>query len=61
MGFVNVQVSQAPPENQFPTQGGGSPVLCDGQQHQVGVTANGGGFDRDDDGSRIPLSVNGPN
>jgi len=45
-GFVDVQVSQSPPENQFPTQGGGGTnVLCDGQQHQVGVTVNGGGFD----------------
>jgi hypothetical protein len=46
MGFVNVQVSQSPPENQFPTQGfGGSPVSCNGQQQQVGVTVNGMGFD----------------
>lgn len=45
-GFVNVQVSQSPPENQFPTMGGGGTnVLCDGQQHQVGVNVGGGGFD----------------
>lgn len=37
-GGVNVQVSQGPPENTFPTQGfGGNQVFCDGQQHQVGV------------------------
>jgi hypothetical protein len=37
-GFVNVQVTQSPPENTFPTQGfGGNQVFCDGQQHQVAV------------------------
>ncbi|MGH3102991.1 MAG: hypothetical protein ACRDN6_02695 [Gaiellaceae bacterium] len=45
-GFVNVQVSQSPPENQFPTMGGGgTSVLCDGRQHQVAVNVGGGGFD----------------
>src|SRR5688572_1580613 len=44
--FVNVMVTQSPPENTFPTSGfGGQPVFCDGHQHQVGVTANGFGFD----------------
>jgi uncharacterized protein (DUF2141 family) len=47
-GFVQMQVFQAPPENQFPTQGfGGTGVFCDGQQHQVAVTvfAQGAPFD----------------
>jgi hypothetical protein len=44
--FVNVMVTQSPPENTFPTMGGGgSPVFCDGRQHQVGVTVNGPNFD----------------
>lgn len=46
MAFVNVQLSQSPPENQFPTMGGGgTQVLCDGHQHQVGVNVQGFGFD----------------
>jgi hypothetical protein len=46
MGFVNVQLSQSPPENQFPAMGGGGTnVLCDGRQHQVGVNVQGGPFD----------------
>jgi hypothetical protein len=45
-GFVNVMATQSPPENNFPTTGnGGSPVFCDGRQHQIGVTVNGFGFD----------------
>lgn len=44
--FVNVMVTQSPPASAFPTSGfGGNPVFCDGRQHQVGVTANGMGFD----------------
>jgi hypothetical protein len=44
--FANVMLTQSPPENAFPTTGmGSSPVLCDGRQHQVGVTVIGFGFD----------------
>jgi hypothetical protein len=45
-GGVNVQVSQSPPENQFPQQGFGmTGVLCDGQQHQAAIHVCCGNFD----------------
>jgi hypothetical protein len=46
-GAVAVQVTQSPPETPYPVAFGSGPnvVVCDGRQHEVGVTILGEGFD----------------
>jgi hypothetical protein len=46
-GLVSVDVAQSPPETPYQVSEGisGTPVVCDGRTHSVGVTIVGAGYD----------------
>jgi hypothetical protein len=61
-GEVNVMVTQSPPQTPFPVGAGSgpSPVVCDGQTHEVAVTVFGTGFGAGQAWATADLSVGSP-
>jgi hypothetical protein len=62
-GAVVVDVTQSPPETEFPLAFGSGPrsVVCDGTAHEVGVTIFGEGFDAGRAFATATLTVVDPN
>ena len=62
-GAVVVDVTQSPPETEFPVAFGSGPrsVVCDGSAHEVGVTIFGEGFDAGRAFATATLTVVDPN
>jgi hypothetical protein len=62
-GAVVVDVTQSPPETEFPLAAGSGPrsVVCDGTAHEVGVTIFGEGFDAGRAFATATLTVVDPN
>jgi hypothetical protein len=62
-GAVVVDVTQAPPETEFPAAFGSGPrsVVCDGAAHEVAVTIFGEGFDAGKAFATATLTVVNPN
>ena len=61
-GAVVVQVTQSPPETPYPMAFGSGPnaVVCDGAQHETGVTIFGEGFDAGRALATATLTVTAP-
>jgi hypothetical protein len=61
-GDVVVNVMQSPPQTPFPVGAGSgpSPVVCDGQTHEVAVTVTGFGFGAGQAWATADLSVGSP-
>jgi hypothetical protein len=61
-GDVVVNVMQSPPQTPFPVGAGSgpSPVVCDGQTHEVAVTVFGFGFGAGQAWATADLSVGSP-
>ena len=61
-GDVVVNVTQSPPQTPFPVGAGSgpSPVVCDGQTHEVAVTVFGFGFGAGQAWATADLSVGSP-
>jgi hypothetical protein len=62
-GAVVVEVTQSPPETEYPFASGSGPrsVVCDGTAHEVGVTIFGEGFDAGKAFATATLTVVNPN
>jgi hypothetical protein len=61
-GLVVVEVTQSPPETPYPVAfgSGPNPVVCDGHEHETGVTIFGEGFDAGRALATATLTVSDP-